>query len=149
MIGIDVVDVPRFKKVLERSPGMEARLFSKEERAYCSGKSDPVRTMAGVLAAKEAVMKAKGLGFLPAWARRIEISWESGGAPTARIEGGESVSVTISHDGQVAVAAALAPDIPVPTGSGAGVATSATPAAEAPQRPAPPLATTLRGLDTA
>jgi hypothetical protein len=100
--------------------------------------------MAGILAAKEAVMKAKGLGFLPAWARRIEISWEKGGAPVARVEGGDIISVTISHDGRVAVAAALVPDIPVPTGSGTGVATSASR-----ERPAPPLATTLRGLETA
>ena len=147
MIGIDVVDVPRFKEVLERSPALARRLFSEAERAHCADKSDAFRSLAGILAAKEAVMKAKGLGFLPAWARRIEISWESGGAPMARVEGGEVVSVTISHDGRVAVAAALVPDIPVPTGSGAGAATSAPRDGDA--RPSPPLATTSRGLEEA
>lgn len=147
MIGIDIVDVPRFRATLERSPGLERRLFTEGERHHCAAKGDRVRSLAGVLAAKEAVIKARGLGSLAAWARRIEITWGSAGGPVARVDPGDSVSVTISHDGRVAVAAALAPEIAVPAGSGDGlVASSARPNRE---RPAPPLATTLRSLDTA
>ncbi len=78
MIGIDVVDVERFRAALERSPNLPRRLFTDEERAYCTRGSDPVRHMAGTLAAKEAVIKALALGNLAAWARRVEVRRETG-----------------------------------------------------------------------
>ncbi|MGI8789575.1 MAG: hypothetical protein ACR2I4_01635, partial [Actinomycetota bacterium] len=58
-------------------------------------------------AAKEAVIKALRLGPLVAWTRRVEIVRDDSGAPSARV-GGRAVEVTISHDGGVAMAAALA-----------------------------------------
>jgi phosphopantetheinyl transferase (holo-ACP synthase) len=55
------------------------------------------------------VMKALGVGSLPAWARRIEITRETSGAPVVRIAGRETerVQVSITHDGPVAAAAAF------------------------------------------
>ena len=108
MIGIDVVDMARLARALERAPGLEARLFTKTERAYCRAKQDPVTRLAGTLAAKEAVIKALQLGPLVAWAWRIEVTRTEAGAPLARIEGrDEVVQLSISHDGGVAVAVAL------------------------------------------
>lgn len=52
-------------------------------------------------------MKALRLRSLPAWSRRIEIVRAAGGAPSARV-GDTVVAVSISHDGPVAVAVALA-----------------------------------------
>lgn len=109
VIGIDVVDVARLARGLERVPGLEARLFTKNERAYCRAKRDPITRLAGTLAAKEAVIKALQLGPLVAWAGRIEVTRLETGAPLVRIEGrDEVVQLSISHDGGVAVAAALA-----------------------------------------
>lgn len=110
MIGIDVVDVDRFRAALQRSPGLKQRLFTEAEIRRCEVKGDPVRSLAGTLAAKEAVIKALRLGSLAAWARRIEVTSEPDGAPVARIEGDRRLWVSISHDGSVAVAAALAPN---------------------------------------
>ncbi|MDQ3660282.1 MAG: 4'-phosphopantetheinyl transferase superfamily protein [Actinomycetota bacterium] len=107
MLGVDVVSIERVRLLLESSPGLEKRLFTEPERAYCNSQRDPVQSFAGTLAAKEAVIKALRLGPLVAWARRIEITRDSLGAPSARI-GGRSVEVSISHDAGVAVAAALA-----------------------------------------
>jgi holo-[acyl-carrier protein] synthase len=107
VIGVDVVDVARLRRALERSPGLEDRLFTTSERAHCARSRDRVERLAGTLAAKEAVIKALRLGSLPAWGRRIEITRDRDGAPRATV-GGRMVEVSISHDGGVAVAVALA-----------------------------------------
>ena len=106
MLGIDVVDIERFRAVLTRCPRMPDRFFTAIERAHCRETSDPALHLAGTLAAKEAVMKAMGLTPAPAWARRIEVSHSPTGAPVATVEGTE-ISVSLSHDAGVAVAVAL------------------------------------------
>jgi holo-[acyl-carrier protein] synthase len=115
MIGIDAVDIERLRDSFLRSPGLERRLFTDRERGYCRAKADPVLHFAGTLAAKEAVIKAGCLGRLVAWGRRIEIDRRSDGAPGARIRGlaHGTIHVSISHDGPMAVAVAVA-DIHLP-----------------------------------
>lgn len=108
MIGIDVVDVERLRTALARTPRLEGRLFTAVERTYCEAMFDPVVHLAGTLAAKEATIKALGLGPLVAWSSRIEISRSSTGAPSASVDGQARCRVSISHDGGVAVAVALA-----------------------------------------
>jgi holo-[acyl-carrier protein] synthase len=103
-LGIDVVDLERFRAVLERSPGFAERFFTDAERAHCGGSAT---SLAGTFAAKEAVMKAAGLTPAPAWARRIAIERGPDGSPAANV-GGRTLAVSISHDGPVAVAVALA-----------------------------------------
>lgn len=109
MIGIDIVDVARFGEVLERAGGLEERLFTKSERAYCDTRGNRTRHLAGTLAAKEAVIKAARLGSLVAWARRIEISRGTDGAPQAAVKDRRDleVSLSISHDMGWAAAAAV------------------------------------------
>ena len=112
MIGIDVVDVARLRALLERTPRLEERLFTTEERAYCRAFADPVRHLAGTLAAKEAVLKAARLGTLPGWAQRVVVRRDEDGVPHAHVAGRddlERVEVSISHDAGIAVAAALTP----------------------------------------
>lgn len=105
-LGIDVVDITRFRAVLKRRPRIADRFFTPGELAYCEASKDRVVHLAGTFAAKEAVMKALGLVPAVAWARRIEVARSEAGAPVARVEGAE-VAVSISHDGPVAVAVAL------------------------------------------
>jgi phosphopantetheine--protein transferase-like protein len=108
MIGIDVVHIERLRATLDRDPELKQRLFTGGELAHSDRKPDPVRSLAGMLAAKEAAMKAAGLRSLPAWARRIEITHDRHGAPFAIVSGTElDVRVSISHDGVTAVAAAV------------------------------------------
>jgi holo-[acyl-carrier protein] synthase len=110
MIGIDTVDIDRLRDAFLRAPGLEHRLFTDRERDYCRGKADPVLHYAGTLAAKEAVIKAGHLGTLVAWGRRVEINRRGDGAPGARIRGitHGPIHLSISHDGSVAVAVAVA-----------------------------------------
>lgn len=108
MLGADVVDIERLRDTLERCPGLHQRLFTEGELAYCDSKADPVVSLAGTLAAKEAVIKALRLGNLPAWARRVEIVRGPGGAPAAHVAGRTGgFEVSISHDGGMAFAVAL------------------------------------------
>jgi holo-[acyl-carrier protein] synthase len=106
VIGIDIVDVSRLARALEHSPALERRLFTVTEISYCRSRRDPEVRFAGTLAAKEAVIKAMGLGPLVAWARRIEILRRRG-VPVARVRGLGEVEVSISHDGGVAAAIAI------------------------------------------
>jgi holo-[acyl-carrier protein] synthase len=87
MLGIDLVTISRLRAALLRSPGLENRLFSEAERAYCRSMPEPARHFAGTLAAKEAVIKAARLGRLVAWARRVEISRDSAGVPSVSVDG--------------------------------------------------------------
>lgn len=108
MIGIDVVDVERLRQALQRSPDLSGKLFTEEEQRYCSAHTDPAIHLAGTLAAKEAVMKALGVGSLGAWAKRIEITREPNGSPRARLDRGPaSFGLSITHDAGVAIAAAI------------------------------------------
>lgn len=107
MLGVDVVDVARLQRALAR-PGLAERLFTPAELERAAAKARPAEHLAGVLAAKEAAMKALGLRSLPAWARRIEIERDGAGAPRAVVAGAPGeVVLSIAHDGGVAVAAAL------------------------------------------
>ncbi|WP_394552946.1 holo-ACP synthase [Agromyces sp. MMS24-JH15] len=60
-IGIDVVDIARFERTLERTPGLVERLFAESERGR------PARSLAARFAAKESLIKALG--------GRIGINW--------------------------------------------------------------------------
>jgi holo-[acyl-carrier protein] synthase len=76
-IGIDLVDIERFRTSLERTPSMRTRLFTDVELAYVAPKSDPVPSLAARFAAREAVMKSLGLGlgafgFHEVWVERAE-----------------------------------------------------------------------------
>lgn len=62
-IGVDLVDIDRFRRSLERTPTMRTRLFTDVELAYVAPQVDPVPSLAARFAAREAVMKALGLGL--------------------------------------------------------------------------------------
>ncbi len=62
-VGVDAVDVARFRGVLARRPGFAARYFSAAEQADAGRSTDPAQTLAARFAAKEALMKALGAGL--------------------------------------------------------------------------------------
>jgi len=104
-IGIDIVDVGRFASTIERAPGLRRRFFTTAELAYCEGSADHTLHLAATFAAKEAVMKARGLGPAAAWMKRIEVLRRPSGAPIATLDAKE-LPVSISHDAGVVVAIA-------------------------------------------
>lgn len=62
-VGIDVVDVERFRTVLRRTPSLVDRVFTRAEREYAHEALDPAERFAVRFAAKEATMKAMHVGL--------------------------------------------------------------------------------------
>ena len=86
-IGVDAVEIDRFRRSLERTPSMKSRLFTSEEHDYVEPHDDPTASLAARFAAREAVMKAMGVGlgafeFHDVWVQRAE-----SGRPTLAVTG--------------------------------------------------------------
>ena len=72
-VGVDLIEIPRIARALERYPGFRERCFTDAERAYCDSKPNPPQHYAARFAGKEAVGKALGSGVRFTW-REIEIA---------------------------------------------------------------------------
>ncbi len=86
-IGVDAVEIDRFRRSLERTPSMKTRLFTHEELEYVEPHDDPTASLAARFAAREAVMKAIGVGlgafeFHDVWVQRAD-----SGRPTLAVTG--------------------------------------------------------------
>ena len=84
-VGIDLLDVERLERALERRPRLAERVFTDGERAYAAGRARPTTHLAARFCAKEAVAKALGL---TAWSFRDVEVVATGGAPEVRLSGG-------------------------------------------------------------
>ena len=71
-IGIDLIEIERIRRALDRYPGFRERCFTEAERAYCDSRPNPAESYAGRFAGKEAVGKALGIGVQWTW-KEIEI----------------------------------------------------------------------------
>ncbi len=86
-VGVDEVELGRFRGVLARTPSVGARLFTEGERGYAEAAADPTARLAARFAAKEAVMKALGVGLGAfAW-HDVEVERATSGRPTLNITG--------------------------------------------------------------
>jgi holo-[acyl-carrier protein] synthase len=81
-IGIDAVDVPRFRAILERTPSMRKRCFTAAELAYADLKHDPTERLAARFAAKEATMKALSVGLGAFGFHDVEVVVDPGDDPS-------------------------------------------------------------------
>jgi holo-[acyl-carrier protein] synthase len=118
-LGIDAVDIERFRRSLERTPSMRSRLFTDEELAYVAPMVDPVPSLAARFAAREAVMKALSVGLGAFGFHDVWVDREESGAPRLRVEGaalalarargvtGWHLSITHTDTVAMAVVAAL------------------------------------------
>ena len=103
-IGIDVVDIDRFKESLDRTPGLLARVFTENESKL------KISSLAARFAAKEALAKALYAKSEFSW-QDAEILSEVSGKPyfvfsgemKVRLEG-HTVHLTLSHDAGIASA---------------------------------------------
>jgi holo-[acyl-carrier protein] synthase len=112
-VGLDLLDVRRLERALERHPLLAERLFSEGERAYAQQRARPAEHLAARFCAKEAVAKALGL---PGWSfRDIEVV-ATGAAPEVRLSGiaaararelGAEPLVSLTHTATMAGAVAL------------------------------------------
>jgi holo-[acyl-carrier protein] synthase len=88
-VGVDVVDVPRMKEVLEQQgEHFLKKVFSDMEVTYCKTRKRPYIHFAARFAAKEAVAKAMRTGWSGAfhW-RGIEVVNDQTGAPHILLTG--------------------------------------------------------------
>lgn len=122
-IGIDAVDIDRFRRVLTRRPSLAERLFTQAERADAADRGDPAQHLAARFAAKEAVMKALGTGIGGFALRDVEVVRGTApgpdrGAPSLRLTDRAAAlaaergilrwHVSMSHTDQLAMAFVLA-----------------------------------------
>ena len=106
-IGTDLVEIERFRTVLERTPGIKTRTFTEAEQTYADTKNDPAERYAVRWAAKEAVMKAMGVGLGAVDMVHIEVVRAESGAPsillheTAAAKAAElgisEIKITLTH----------------------------------------------------
>ena len=103
-VGIDVVNIDRFRESLERTPGLREKLFTEGERGLSP------QSLAARFAAKEALYKALSPSTGLNWHDAEVITLENG-KPAFLFRGviadlidGASVHVSLSHDGGIASA---------------------------------------------
>ena len=114
-VGTDIVDVCRLATSLRRRTGFADMVFASDERRFCDSQRRPELHYAARFAAKEAFLKALGLGILSGVAlREIEVVRDPDGAPRLRLgptasaalarSGGAATVLSLSHDHRVAIA---------------------------------------------
>lgn len=109
-LGIDQIEIERVARTWQRfGERFGRRVFTDAEWAYCLSRPHPAQSMAGRFAAKEAAMKALGLGWPGGIAYRdIEVTREPGGKPGLRLAnraarrasglGADRSAVSMTHD---------------------------------------------------
>ena len=109
MVGLDLLEIERLERALQRRPRLADRLFTEGERAYAAARTRPAQHLAARFCAKEAVAKALRL---TAWSwQDIEVvSGEDG--PRIVLAGklaalDVDVDVSLTHTGGMAGAVAL------------------------------------------
>jgi holo-[acyl-carrier protein] synthase len=118
-IGVDLIEIERIRRTLQRYPRFRERCFTEAERAYCDSRPNPAESYAGRFACKEAVGKALGIGVARAFAwRDIEIAGRP--KPAARLSGrvrswaedlnAGAIDVSMSHSRELANAVAVVED---------------------------------------
>ncbi len=110
-IGVDLVDLARFERAVDRTPRLRERLFTETEQTR------PLRSLAGRFAAKEALIKALGSSDGVHWLDivvsnsaegdpRFELSGET--AAVVRARGIDHLHLSMSHDAGAAIAFVIA-----------------------------------------
>lgn len=114
-IGCDIVHINRIEEMIVRHKKTLSRLFTDQEIHYCQDRGiAAAASFAGTFAAKEAFFKALGTGFRTGKWTDVEIWHNDLGAPyfkfygyykeTTEKQSLQQLSLTISHDGEYAIA---------------------------------------------
>ncbi len=119
-VGTDIVHVARVASSLRRQPSFATTVFTADERRFCEAQARPEQHYAVRFAAKEAFLKALGLGIFDGVALSdIEVVREDRSPPRLRLgpsaaaalarAGGEHPLISLSHDEGVALAFVMVP----------------------------------------
>jgi holo-[acyl-carrier protein] synthase len=117
-VGVDIVEIERMERALERTPRIAERVFTSGERTYAWSRPRPAVQYASFFAAREAVLKALGCGFAEAGYQDVEITHDDKGKPIVLLHGNAAlvasqqdiveIQISLSHTHHVAVASAVA-----------------------------------------
>jgi holo-[acyl-carrier protein] synthase len=118
-LGTDIVEIVRIGRLIERhGEHFLTRVYTPDEIAYCQRRKEYLQHYAGRWAAKEAVMKVLGTGFIKGigW-QDIEVTVKPSGQPAIQLRGAvrdfateqgiETILITISHCRAYATATAI------------------------------------------
>lgn len=118
-LGVDLARVERFRRLLTPEKlAVVDRIFTSGEKAYSLAKKDPAPYLAARFAAKEAFLKALGLGLRQGigW-HQMEVTRNELGAPSLLLSGRASeifnergfsrLLLSYSHDGDYAFATVI------------------------------------------
>ena len=112
-VGVDVIEIQRVRRTLERYPSFRERCFTEAERAYCDSRPNPPQHYAARFAAKEAIGKALGFGVARAFAwLDVEIAGrpKPGVTLSGRMQawaervGAGAIDLSMSHSRELATA---------------------------------------------
>jgi holo-[acyl-carrier protein] synthase len=113
-VGIDLLEIERLERALQRRPRLAERLFTDGERAYAQSRARPAMHLAARFCAKEAVAKALSLHEW-SW-RDIEVVGGGDTPPRVQLAGtaaaragelGAAVAVSLTHTRGMAGAVAV------------------------------------------
>jgi holo-[acyl-carrier protein] synthase len=117
-VGIDLVDIDRIRDLLARRPRFAQQHFTAAERAWCDRRRDPAERYAARFAAKEATLKALGVGLGAARLVDLEVVTAATGAPGLVLHGSAAElaaerrvggwHVSLSHSRTLATAVVVA-----------------------------------------
>jgi holo-[acyl-carrier protein] synthase len=115
-IGVDLVDLARFQRALERTPALKDRLFAQSEQVE-GDQPLPLRSLAGRFAAKEALIKALGDSTGVEW-HDMRVVKDALGNPSLELQdstrriaearGITALHLSMTHDAGVAIAYVIA-----------------------------------------
>ena len=115
--GIDIAEVNRIKDNLGNEKFLN-KIYSANEIEYLKHRKFNSQTAAGMFAAKEAVSKSLGTGFLNFWPCNIEILKNETGKPYVNLTGNaliraqemniENIQISVSHTSEYAIAFCIA-----------------------------------------
>lgn len=119
-IGVDIMQVDRIRRAVDRhGERFLRRIYTPEEIRYCRDGPHPFQRFATRFAAKEAVLKALGVGWQRGTTfRDVVVKMDDLGAPSVELtgrseqiaaeKGVHTIHLSLSHDHQYAVAQAVA-----------------------------------------
>ena len=119
-VGLDLIEIERIQRALERYAAFRERCFTDAERAYCDSRPNPAQHYAARFAGKEAVGKALGFGIARAFAwKDVEIAGRpkpgvqlSGRVEewARRVEAG-AIDLSMTHSKGIAAAVCVVADV--------------------------------------
>jgi holo-[acyl-carrier protein] synthase len=113
-VGLDLLEIDRLARALDRRPRLAERLFTASERAFAAERGEPARHLAARFCAKEAV--AKALALRDGDWHDVEVLGGGDGPPAVRLSGrartrafelGVEVEISLTHSKGMAGAVAI------------------------------------------